>query len=80
MQITSQEVEAFGGDVNSIIVDEPQFLMSSLSPGRNYSISIQSVSNGVESDEVTVFQATRKYCCAFGSFGIGVEAPPYKAL
>lgn len=60
MQITSQEAEAFGGDVNSVLVEQPQFLMSSLFPGRNYSISIQAVSNGMESDEVTVFQATSK--------------------
>jgi hypothetical protein len=40
------------------LVEEPRFLMSSLFPGRNYSISIQAVSNGMESDEVTVFQAT----------------------
>ncbi|CAG7729269.1 unnamed protein product [Allacma fusca] len=58
-KVTSQEVEAFGGDVNSIIVNESHFLMSSLLPGRNYSISIQSVSNGIDSEEVTVYQATR---------------------
>jgi len=60
LQITSQEAEAFGGDVNSVLVEHPQFLMSSLFPGRNYSISIQAVSNSMESDQVQIFQATSK--------------------
>jgi len=46
--------------VNTVTVKEPKFLMSSLFPGRNYSISIQAVSNGVESDKVAIFQATSK--------------------
>jgi hypothetical protein len=35
--------------------------MDNLQPGRNYSISVKAVSNGIESIERTVFQATRKY-------------------
>lgn len=58
-RITSQEAEAFGENVNSIIVEQPRFHMSSLFPGRNYSISIQAVANGMESEEVSVYQATR---------------------
>jgi hypothetical protein len=34
--------------------------MDNLQPGRNYSISVKAVSNGIESIERTVFQATRK--------------------
>lgn len=58
-RITSQEAEAFGENVNSIIVEQPRFQVSSLFPGRNYSISIQAVSNGMESEEVSIYQATR---------------------
>jgi hypothetical protein len=42
-------------------VQEPYFSMDNLQPGRNYSISVKAVSNGIESIERTVFQATRKY-------------------
>ena len=35
--------------------------MDNLQPGRNYSISVKAVSNGIESIERTVFQATREY-------------------
>lgn len=58
-RITSQEAEAFGENVNSVIVEHPRFQVSSLFPGRNYSISIQAVSNGIESEEVSIYQATR---------------------
>ncbi|ODM90113.1 Tyrosine-protein phosphatase 10D [Orchesella cincta] len=58
-RITSQEAEAFGENVNSLIVEQPRFQMSSLFPGRNYSISIQAVANGIESEEVAIYQATR---------------------
>ncbi len=48
--------------MNQIIVeeDDPKFLISSLSPaaGRNYSIAIQAVSNGVESEEIVIYQVT----------------------
>jgi hypothetical protein len=35
--------------------------MDNLQPGRNYSISVKAVSNGIESIERTVFQAAREY-------------------
>jgi hypothetical protein len=35
--------------------------MDNLQPGRNYSISVKAVSNGIDSIERTVFQATREY-------------------
>jgi hypothetical protein len=44
-----------------VFVQEPYFSMDNLQPGRNYSISVKAVSNGIESIERTVFQATRKY-------------------
>jgi hypothetical protein len=65
--VTSQEAETFAGDVNQIVVDEPKLLMSNLSPapGRNYSISIQALSNGVESEEVVLYQVTSKLRCNY---------------
>jgi cadherin 5 type 2 (VE-cadherin) len=36
-------------------------LLESLLPGRNYSISVQAISNGMESNETSIYQATREY-------------------
>jgi hypothetical protein len=47
--------------ISEFFVQEPYFSMDNLQPGRNYSISVKAVSNGIESIERTVFQATRKY-------------------
>ena len=49
------------GDSSSIYVAEEYFSLSNLQPGRNYSISVQAVSKGIESVERSIFQATRKY-------------------
>ena len=55
------ELEAFNGDSSSVIVEEDLFDIDRLQPGRNYSIAVQAVSNGIESVEVTRFTATREY-------------------
>ena len=57
-QITYHELEAFNGDSSSISVEDTFFSMDNLQPGRNYSIGVQAVSNGIESLQRTVFQAT----------------------
>ena len=49
------------GDSSSVYVAEEYFSLSNLQPGRNYSISVQAVSKGIESVERSLFQATRKY-------------------
>ena len=64
-QITYHEVEPSGFEQNtdssSIYVAEEYFSLSNLQPGRNYSISVQAVSKGIESVQRSLFQATRKY-------------------
>ena len=53
-------MEAFNGDSSSVIVEEDFFDISRLQPGRNYSIAIKAVSNGMESVGSRKYQATRK--------------------
>ena len=63
-QITYHEVEPSGfeqnADSSNIYVAEEYFSLSNLQPGRNYSISVQAVSKGIESVERSLFQATSK--------------------
>nr|CAD7427319.1 unnamed protein product [Timema monikensis] len=58
-KITYHEVEQFNGDSNTMFVDKQYAVLESLLPGCNYSITVQAVSNSVESNETSVFQATR---------------------
>ena len=55
------ELETFNGDSSSITVTLAEFSMENLQPGRNYSIAVRAVSNGIESVSTTAFQATREY-------------------
>ena len=58
-QITYHELESFNGEQQlgrSEFVSDPIFPLSNLLPGRNYSISVQAVSKGVESVERSIFQ------------------------
>lgn len=59
-KITYYELETFNGDSSSVFVQDSFFSLSNLQPGRNYSISISAVSQGIESVERSIFQATRK--------------------
>ncbi|ODM90168.1 Tyrosine-protein phosphatase 10D [Orchesella cincta] len=56
-RITTQEVEE--SFVNEEVTETTSFKTTSLFPGRNYSISIRPVSNGIEGEPITIFQATR---------------------
>ena len=60
VQIEYTELEAFNGDSSSVLVETDSFAISKLQPGRNYSIAIKSVSNGMESIEKRFYQATSK--------------------
>ena len=60
-QIKYHELETFNGDSSSIIVQEARFSVDDLQPGRNYSIAVSAVSNGIESVASTLYQATSKY-------------------
>ncbi|CAG0924082.1 unnamed protein product [Notodromas monacha] len=48
-----------GADSSSRIVSEPFFTLEEMLPGRNYSVSVRAVSNGIESEERVIYQATR---------------------
>ncbi|XP_069691312.1 tyrosine-protein phosphatase 10D isoform X2 [Periplaneta americana] len=58
-KVSYHEVESFNGDNNSVFVDKPGTQLEALLPGRNYSIFVQAISNGMESNETSLFQATR---------------------
>ena len=62
-QITYHELESFNGDrdSSSVYVPEAYFSLDNLQPGRNYSITVQAVSKGVESVERAIYQATSKF-------------------
>lgn len=58
-KISYLEAESLNGDSNTMLVDAEECELDSLLPGRNYSISVQAVSNQIESNETTIYQATR---------------------
>lgn len=58
-RITYQEQETFNGDSSTTVVGDTKFSVDNLLPGRNYSISVAAVSNGVASKEVAIFQSTK---------------------
>jgi len=58
-KISYLEAESLNGDSNTMYVETEECELDSLLPGRNYSISVQSVSNQIESNETTIYQATR---------------------
>ena len=71
-KITYYELEnTFNGDSSSVYVQDTSFSLLSLQPGRNYSISISAVagssdvSQEVESNKRTIYQATRKIYMIF---------------
>ena len=70
-QITYHELESFNGEQQlgrSEFVSDPIFPLSNLLPGRNYSISVQAVSKGVESVERSIFQVWPLKKFSFGCF------------
>ena len=46
-QIEYNELEGFNVDISSVTVEEPRFSIDKLQPGRNHSIAIRAVSNGM---------------------------------
>ena len=48
-------------DTSGVLISaSSQLVMTSLLPGRNYSLSVVSLTLGMESESVTVYQATRE--------------------
>ncbi|RZF35702.1 hypothetical protein LSTR_LSTR009570 [Laodelphax striatellus] len=60
-KVSYAEVEILNGDSFSMFTQESSQILKkeSLLPGRNYSITVQAVSNQVESNESTIYQATK---------------------
>lgn len=58
-RITYHEVETLNGDASIMTTDKTTYLLESLLPGRNYSITVQAISKKVESNETTIFVLTR---------------------
>ncbi|XP_049810526.1 tyrosine-protein phosphatase 10D isoform X2 [Schistocerca nitens] len=58
-KISYHEVETVQGDTNWLYVDKPHVVVESLLPGRNYSITVQAVSNQLESNGTSIYAATR---------------------
>ncbi|XP_065202052.1 tyrosine-protein phosphatase 10D-like [Planococcus citri] len=58
-KISYVEAESLNGDSNTTLVEGKEYDLDSLLPGRNYSISVQAVSNQIESNETVVYLATR---------------------
>lgn len=61
MQVSSHELEAYNGDGIPQVVHETKYELSDLLPGRNYSISVVALSQGIPSDAAVIYQATRKF-------------------
>ncbi|XP_067123483.1 tyrosine-protein phosphatase 10D-like isoform X2 [Centruroides vittatus] len=53
------ELDTFNSDETVQVVKETKVQLLYLLPGRNYSISIMSLSNGVTSDPVTIYEVTK---------------------
>ena len=60
LQIEYNELAGFNGDSSSVTVEEPRFSIDKLQPGRNYSIAIKAVSNGMVSRATLYNLATSK--------------------
>lgn len=59
-KISYHEVEvSYTGDSNSVLVEKPPMTLETLLPGRNYSITVQALTQQMESNETTIYQATR---------------------
>ena len=56
-QIEYSDLAEFNGDGSNVTVEEPRFYIDKLQPGRNYSIAIRAVSNGMVS-QATLYNLT----------------------
>lgn len=58
-RISYHEVETFNGDSSTMNTNQTVYALESLLPGRNYSLTVQSVSKRIESNETTIYIVTR---------------------
>lgn len=57
--VSYHEMEAYNSDGIPQVVHETHYELMDLLPGRNYSVSVVALSNGIASDAAVVYQATR---------------------
>lgn len=58
-KISYHEVESFADDANTMFTNKTTFILGTLLPGRNYSITVQAISKKMESDDATIYVITR---------------------
>lgn len=60
-KISYHEVEAFNGDSSTMNIraNQTTYILESLLPGRNYSLTVQSISKHMESNESIIYVVTR---------------------
>lgn len=58
-KISYHEVESFADDANTMFTNTTTYMLGTLLPGRNYSITVQAISKKIESDDATIYVITR---------------------
>ncbi|XP_055303935.1 tyrosine-protein phosphatase 10D-like isoform X5 [Sitodiplosis mosellana] len=58
-KISYHEVETFNGDSSTMNTNQTSYVLESLLPGRNYSLTVQAISKHMESNESTIYLVTR---------------------
>lgn len=58
-KISYHEVETFNGDSSTMNTNQTSYVLESLLPGRNYSLTVQAISKHMESNESTIYVVTR---------------------
>lgn len=58
-KISYHEIEAFTDDTSTMYTNKTNYILGTLFPGRNYSVTVQAISKKMESDETTIFVITR---------------------
>lgn len=58
-RVQYHEVETFNGDSSSMNTNATRYVLESLLPGRNYSVTVQAISKRIESNETTIYVVTK---------------------
>lgn len=58
-KISYHEVETFNGDSSTMNTNQTSYVLESLLPGRNYSLTVQAIAKYMESNESTIYVVTR---------------------
>lgn len=57
--VSYHEVQTFNGDASTMFTNKTNYILESLLPGRNYSITVQAISKNIESNDTIVHVVTR---------------------